>query len=108
LSHNGLIILKVKASDPRTTYAGLLWEAARKGYRPGWTYNKFKEIFGKKPRPLSPVEPVPPDAQLREYLVIMSKRFAARMRRARDKDPIERFAEGEPSFMTAEDWQVKL
>jgi hypothetical protein len=103
-----LIILKVKGSNPRTTYAGLLWEAASKGYRPGWTYNKFLEIFGKKPRPLSEVKPVPPDPELREYLIITARRYAAKMRRARDKDPVARFAEGEPSFMTAADWDVKL
>jgi hypothetical protein len=108
LSHNGLIILKIKGSDPRTTYAGLLWEAARKGYRPGWTYNKFKEIFGKKPRPISKVEPMVPDTELREYLTITNNRFAAKMRRQRAKDPLQRFAAAEPAFMTAEDWDVKL
>ena len=108
LSHNGLIILKVKGSDPRTTYAGLLWEAARKGYRHGWTLNKFKEIFGKWPRPKSKIEPIMPDTELREYLTITNNRFAAKMRRARAKDPLDRLTEGEPSFMTAEDWDVKL
>jgi hypothetical protein len=108
LSHNGLIILKVKGSDPRTTYAGLLWEAARKGYRHGWTVNKFREIFGKWPRPRSVVAPLEPDTELREYLTITNNRYAARMRR-REQRTQQLKAEGLlPSFMTAEDWEVKL
>jgi hypothetical protein len=108
LSHNGLIILKVKGSDPRTTYAGLLWEAARKGYRHGWTLNKFKEIFGKWPRPKSKVEPIVPDTELREYLTITNNRYAAKKRRERER--VQQLTDDGllPSFMTAEDWEVKL
>jgi hypothetical protein len=119
LSHNGLVILKVKGSDYRKTYSGLLWTRIKKLYRPGWTAMKFREIFGKWPRPLTPVEPIPPDAELQEYLFIMNARYAARIRRQeRQKERDERDEgqrlelQGEamaaqglmPSFMTAEDW----
>ena len=74
LSRNGLIILKVKGSDYRTTFCGLLWEAARRHYRHGWTYHKFREIFGGWPRPLAKYPPAEPDAALREYFTIRHTR----------------------------------
>jgi hypothetical protein len=108
LSHNGLIILKVKQSDYRTTFTGLLWERTRKGFRYGWVCHKFREIFGGWPRPLRRYEAAEPDAVLREYLGIMSKRYAAKKRRA-DARAQQLKADGLlPSFMTAEDWEVKL
>ena len=119
LSHNGLVILKVKASNYRQTYAGLVWTQIKKAYRPGWTRNKFREIFGGWPKPLSPVEPVPPNSELQEYLFIMNARYAAKRRRIerqKERDERDEIARLElqaeamqrrglmPSFMTAEDW----
>jgi|SRR5215472_15041816 len=112
LSHNGLVILRVKDGDPRGTYAGLLWIAREKGYQWGWVPNKFREIFGKWPRPQSKVEPVEPSSVLREYLGIMNRRYAARRRReeaAREAIVAELKANDMlPSFMTPEDWDVRL
>lgn len=115
LSHNGLVELKVKNGDPRETYAGLLWEAARKGYKHGWVCHKFREIFGKWPRPKSKVEPTPPDSHLREFLQIINGRYRAHKKReeaareAREAAVVELKSEGlMPSFMTPEDWDVKL
>jgi len=98
----------VKQSDYKKTFTGLLWERGRRGFRYGWVCHKFREIFGGWPRPLARYAPTEPDPQLREYLQIMAKRYAARMRRREAKDPRRRLAAGEPSFMTEEDWNVKL
>src|SRR5215472_13930301 len=81
LSHNGLVELRIKEADPRQTYAGLLWIKAKKGYSYGWVCHKFREIFGKWPRPLSKVEPVSPDVQLVEWLGIINGRYRAKKRR---------------------------
>jgi hypothetical protein len=108
LSHNGLIELKVKNGDPRETYAGLLWIAANKGYKHGWVCWKFRAIFGKWPRPQSKVEAVPPNNELREWIGIMATRYRAKKKRDEAKDPLQRFQNGEPSYMLPEDWDVKL
>ena len=108
LSHNGLIILKVRASDPRETYAGLLWIQEHKGYRNGWVAQKFRAIFGKWPKPKSKVEPVPPNNDLREYLAIMNSRFRAKKKREEAKVGELKTKGLLPSFMTLEDWEVKL
>jgi hypothetical protein len=112
LSHNGLIELKVKAGDPRETYAGLLWVQRRQGYAFGWVAHKFRAIFGKWPRPQSKVEPVAPNMELREWLGIMNTRFRAKKKREELKREAA-VAELEAndmvaSFMTPEDWEVRL
>lgn len=84
-SHNKLVIGRVKQADHREVYAGLLWWQDRKGYKFGWVANKFREIFGKWPAPSSPVSPVPPDTDLREYLGIMNTRYRARKKREERK-----------------------
>lgn len=103
-SHNGLIIARIKRSDYREVYAGLLWWQLQQGYWPGWLENKFFEIFGKFPKPRTWVLPQEPSADLREYLGIMNTRYRAKKKReeALKKDDLL------PSFMTEEDWQVKL
>jgi len=108
LSRNGLVILKVKQSDYRTTFTGLLWERARRGYRYGWVCYKFREIFGGWPRPRAKYPPALPEPILREYLSIMAKRYAGRMRRRELKEKQLRNEGLLPSFMTIEDWDVKL
>jgi hypothetical protein len=108
LSHNGLIELKVKNGDPRETYAGLLWMQQRKGYNHGWVAQKFKSIFGKWPRPLTNVEPVPPNMELREWIGIMNTRYRAKMKRQEARMQELRDNDMLPSFMTPEDWDVRL
>ena len=110
LSRNGFIELEVKNGDPRQTYAGLLWVAESKGYKHGWVSHKFRAIFGKWPRPQSKVEPVVPSRELREWLGIMKARYRAQKKREEDKVvvPLPMPPEGLPSFMSEEDWAVKL
>lgn len=81
LSHNGLIALKVKALDYREVYAGLLWVAENSGFKNGWVAHKFKEIYGKWPRPTTVVEPQAPDNILREWLGIERARYRAKKKR---------------------------
>jgi len=112
LSHNGLIGLRVKNGNPRETYAGLLWMQRYKGYSYGWVCHKFREIFGKWPRPQTKVEPMPPNTDLREWVGIINTRFRARKKReeaAKEAVVAELKANDMlPSFMTPEDWEVKL
>lgn len=84
-SHNALVIARVKDSDPRKVYAGLLWWRDRKGYKLVWVDYAFREIYDKWPAPQSPVSPVPPDTDLREYLSIKSTRYRARKKREERK-----------------------
>jgi hypothetical protein len=88
LSHNGLVILRLGQSDPRETYAGLLWTAQDKGYKNGWVAHKFREIFGKWPKPKSVVEPSQPEADLQEWLGITRKRYRAKKKREEIKNGI--------------------
>lgn len=81
LSHNGLVFLRLKDSDCRTTYGGLLYVAKEKGYSRGWVAHTFRKIFNGWPKPRSAVEPQEPDALLREGLSILSRRFRAKRKR---------------------------
>jgi len=108
LSHNGLIELKVKNGDPRETYAGLLWIAQHKGYKWGWVCHKFRAIFGKWPRPQSKVDPVEPKLELREWLGIINSRYRAQKKREEERVQALKEAGMLPSFMTPEDWDVRL
>ncbi len=136
LSHNGLVILRLRQSKPRETYAGLLHVKADKGYSIGWVAHKFKEIFGGWPRPQAAVEPQEPSEDLREWLGIERRRYRARMKRIEKRDlarnvtpfaanvlpgtipgvePAVAKGQGraagilyESSLMQTEDWDVKL
>jgi len=102
------VILKVQSSDPRQTYAGLLWMQRRKGYTYGWVCHKFREIFGKWPRPQSKVEPVEPNSELREWLGIINGRYRAKKKREEARVAELKANDMLPSFMMPEDWDVRL
>jgi len=85
ISRTELVATRLRERDFRETYAGLLWLAKNKGYKNGWVAHKFKEIFGKWPKPQSVVEPKQPDTLLVEYLGIMRKRWRARKKREEAK-----------------------
>jgi DNA repair protein RadD len=57
------------------TYAGLLWWAGYKGYKPAWAAHKFKEMFGHWPDGLK-VQPVPPDMGLSRWIRAQQIRWA--------------------------------
>ncbi len=38
-------------ADPRAAYGELLATAARRGYREGWAYHRFQELYGRPPPP---------------------------------------------------------
>jgi|SRR5215469_2513644 len=112
MSHNGLVIERIKHADPREIFAGLLWVRRQKNYSWGWACHKFREIFGGWPRPKTKVEPTQPSTELIEYLGIINKRFVARKRRE-EAAKEARVAELKtndmlPSFMQPEDWDVRL
>jgi DNA repair protein RadD len=47
-------------------YAGLLWIAAERGYKPGWAYHKYVEWHGVQPA--SKPEPAPPTNEVHNWL----------------------------------------
>jgi hypothetical protein len=109
LSHNGLIFLKLQASAPREAYSGLLYVAADKGYKRGWVAQKFRTIFGKWPKPLTPVEPAEPSHDLREWLGLERRRFRARMKRQESKaSKAAPVLIAHSEFMASDDWEVPL
>lgn len=85
ITRNGFVFNQVKAKGPRVIYSGLLWLAQNRNFKPGWVAHKFKEIFGKWPRPTTPVSPEPPESILVEWLGIERKRFKARKKREEAK-----------------------
>jgi hypothetical protein len=86
LSHNGLIVLKVAHSNPKEVYEGLVWEAKNRGYKDGWIAHKFKEIFGKWPKPTSAITPRPPCSELREWFCITRTRYRAKKGREKTRE----------------------
>lgn len=80
-SHNKLVIARVKEGNPREIYSGLLWWQKHHNFKFGWIAMKFREIFGKWPRPQTAVEPVAPNQDLREYLGIMKNRWKQKQKR---------------------------
>lgn len=105
LSHNGLVENKIKACDPRAVYSWLLWVAHNRGFKPGWVKHKFREIFGKWPKPTTPVVPEAPDTLLVEWLGIERKRFAARRKRLESKEGaaiLTAFKEAQPFQFSGE------
>jgi hypothetical protein len=83
-----------------------------KGYTYGWVCHKFREIFGGWPRPTTDVEPAPPNSDLREWIGIINTRYRAKKKReeaAKEAVVAELKANDMlPSFMTPEDWEVRL
>jgi hypothetical protein len=45
------LLLRLHQAGQRDVYAGLLAYAKAKGWKPGWAYFAFLEIFGAEPRP---------------------------------------------------------
>lgn len=105
LSHNGLVENQIKTKPPRKVYSWLLWIAQNRGFKPGWVKHKFHEIFGKWPRPTTPVEPEAPDTLLVEWLGIERKRFAARKRRMERREGAA-FKSAEPAQFSGEGLDV--
>jgi hypothetical protein len=67
----------VRKLPPRVVYAGLLHEAARRGYRPGWVSVNFRAIYGGWPAPGDPVIPEPPCEALIVWLNKQRDKWAA-------------------------------
>lgn len=100
----------------RRAYAGLKWLRDTRNYKPKWADARYRAIFGCWPqREIEHVSPEPPTANLIRRVRLDNQHWKKHKReeeRARtiavDPDPLLRFHEGTPSFMTAADWDVKL
>jgi DNA repair protein RadD len=68
------------ANDQQEFYAQLLWVAREKGYQRGWAAHKFKEKFGKWPRPpMRIIKPMLPTDTMRAWLKSRQIAFAKAM-----------------------------
>jgi hypothetical protein len=81
-----LVFRRLKASDPKTTYAGLLAWANTKGFKDGWVAHKFKAIYGKWPKPRERVLPEEPSSDLATWLGNERRNYGARLARKDAKD----------------------
>ncbi len=61
--------------DKPDTYAGLLWYCQQKGFKNGWAFHKFVEIFNEPPGGLN-VLPKPPTKDLLKWIVSRNIRWA--------------------------------
>lgn len=52
------LMIRIRREGPRRVYAGLLWYAQLRDFKPGWASFCFKEIFGTWPRPQDKGHPV--------------------------------------------------
>jgi hypothetical protein len=60
---------------PRRIYAGLLHHARAQGWKPGWAFHAFKEIFGTGPRLRDQQgPPMPPPLELKAWISMRPKR----------------------------------
>jgi DNA repair protein RadD len=60
----------------------LIFIAQERGYKPGWTYYKYKEKFGKSPPRGSPPEPIPPTSEVGSWVRSRQIAFAKSQQRA--------------------------
>ena len=59
---------------PREIYSGLLFIGRVHHYKPGWVKHAFHELYGKWPKPLSPVEPERPPVELEAWVALRKKK----------------------------------
>lgn len=76
---------RLKASDPRQVYAGLLWVVRLKGQKRGFAAHKFKAIFGDWPR-FGQVEPAEPNSDLLTWLERERRRYGTAWKKQRMKE----------------------
>jgi hypothetical protein len=58
---------RLQKSEEQAFYSGLIDFGQRRGFKPGWAANKFKERFGVFPRKLNPV-PMSPRKAVIEFI----------------------------------------
>ena len=104
-----------KIEAQRRTLAGLKWLQDTRGYKQGYASAKFRSIFGYWPqREIEDVLPEVPTAGLLRKIAVgnsqWKKQKRAEERAAQDfvQAVDTRIATGQPSFMSPDDWAVKL
>jgi hypothetical protein len=63
---------------PRRIYGGLLHHARQQGWKDGWAYHAFKEIFGAPPRRQDQSPPASPPLELKAWISLRPKRSKSR------------------------------
>jgi superfamily II DNA or RNA helicase len=65
---------RLQKSEEQAFYSGLIDFGQRRGFKPGWAANKFKERFGVWPRNLETV-PMTPRKAVKEFIAESAKRY---------------------------------
>jgi hypothetical protein len=114
--HRREMLMRLQAIGPRDVYSGLLAYALNKGWRRGWAYHAFKEIFGTPPRWKDQGEPaVLQDFMIEEWAAMRIKKPrkiekpAPLLDQAEQRQQMETDANGfvAGTLMTPEDYEVK-
>lgn len=64
--------------EKREFYKGLLWEAAKRGYKSGWAANQYRDKFGVWPNAHKGETPMPPSSEVMGWLHHQRIKFAKR------------------------------
>lgn len=65
---------RLERSEEQAFYSGLIDFGQRRGFKPGWAANKFKERFGVWPRKLDAV-PMTPRKAVKDFIAESAKRY---------------------------------
>lgn len=81
VSRARLVFLRLQDADPVKVFAGLWHIVEVRGYKPGFAFFKFEEIFGYRPHFNKRVEPAMPTSDLLTWLANQRRNFGQRMKR---------------------------
>ena len=89
---------KATMEDKRRFYGQLMYEQRLRGYKPGWTYWKYKEKFGVAPHGLENIGPVEPDDKFLNYLKYQRIKWAKSKKKKETKEEVRKKHEQNPLF----------
>jgi superfamily II DNA or RNA helicase len=79
---------RLERSEEQAFYSGLIDFGQRRGFKPGWAANKFKERFGVWPRKLNAV-PMTPRKAVKDFIAESAKRY--RQEHKPEPQPVEEY-----------------
>jgi len=79
---------RLHKSEEQAFYSGLIDFGQRRGFKPGWAANKFKERFGVWPRKLNAV-PMTPRKAVKDFIEESAKRY--RQEHKPEPQPVEEY-----------------
>ena len=83
---------KRRQCEPQAFYSGLIDFGERRGFKPGWAANKFKEHYGVWPRNLNAV-PMTPRKSVKDFIAESAKKWRQQQKAAQPEEAHEYHAE---------------